>query len=294
MAVCSSFRDDKTGALSRQQVAILTKSKAYLSWPVSWERASAANPLSGGFAFAAIRVAGHNAGFFSVQFGDAVSARSEDARDKREESARQLLRQIATLGNWATNRPESFLIGGDFNTSPDDPFFRSERTLAVCLEAQNFANAFNGVSLPQRVTLAANNRRPDATVDYIFSKSARQNGRPLISRTALAEHCAVTCEMDFSTRPPVAPGFVSCGQPARFTRASECERWRPADLLGGGRARSRIDAAHRGGAVGDSILAATDQQPSGIASESHKQLQHFRPQHGDVRGSAPRSARSGR
>jgi endonuclease/exonuclease/phosphatase family metal-dependent hydrolase len=243
VAVCSSFRDEKTGALSRQQVAILTKSKAYLSWPVSWESAPGPTPLPGGFAFAAIRVAGHNAGFFSVQFGDAVSARSEDTRNKREDSMRQLIRQIATFGNWATNRLESFLVGGDFNTTQDDPFFRSERTLPS-LEAFGFANAFDGISLPQRVTLAANSRRPDATVDYIFSKSARQIGHPLISRAALTEHCAVTCEMDFSTPPAPRPDLSRASQPGSPV---------PANANEGGRQVSRLAGAL---AVGLTLLIA--------------------------------------
>jgi endonuclease/exonuclease/phosphatase family metal-dependent hydrolase len=212
VAVCSSFRDASTGGVSRQQVAILSKSKPYLSWPGSWESGVGAAGLQGGFAFAAIRVAGRNIGFFSVQFGDSISARSEDARNKREEASRQLLRQIASLGNWATNRLESFLVGGDFNTTQDDPFFRSERTLPS-LEGFGFANAFAGIPLEQRVTLAANSRRPDATVDYIFSKGARQIGRPLITRTALAEHCAVTCQLDFSLQPLARPEMASSSRP---------------------------------------------------------------------------------
>jgi endonuclease/exonuclease/phosphatase family metal-dependent hydrolase len=202
VAVCSSFRDAGTGALSRQQVAILAKSRPYLGWPVSWTNGGGTTALPGGFAFAAIRVAGHNAGFYSVQFGDGLPMKTEEARHQREESARQLLRQIAAVENWTANRPESFLVGGDFNTTPDDPLLRGEQTLPS-LDAQRFASAFAGLASDQRVTLPANSRRPAATVDYIFTKGGRQTGRPLITRTALAEHCAVTCDLDFSP-PPVA------------------------------------------------------------------------------------------
>ena len=34
--VCSSFRDARTGALSEQQVAILSKASAYFSWTEAW------------------------------------------------------------------------------------------------------------------------------------------------------------------------------------------------------------------------------------------------------------------
>ena len=200
IVVCSSFREAGTGALSRQQVAILSKSQPYLAWPDAWRSGGGTPALPGGYVFAAMRMAGHNADFFSVQFGEGVAARTDEARTQREEAVGQLIEQIAALGNWATNRLEWFLVGGDFNTTLDDPFLRSERTLPR-LEALGFANAFAGISLDQRVTLPANSRRPDATVDYIFSRGARQIGRPLISRTALAEHCAVTCEMDFSSAP---------------------------------------------------------------------------------------------
>lgn len=202
IVVCSSFREAATGALSRQQAAILCKSQPYLAWPDPWRSGGGASALPGGYVFAAIRIAGHNAGFFSVQFGDGVSARTEEARTQREEAVGQLIEQIAALGNWATNRLDSLLVGGDFNTTLDDPLLRNERTLPR-LEALGLANAFAGISSDQRVTLPANSRRPDATVDYIFSRGGRQIGRPLISRTALAEHCAVTCDIDFSS-PPAA------------------------------------------------------------------------------------------
>jgi Endonuclease/Exonuclease/phosphatase family len=201
VAVCSAFRDPETGALSRQQVAILTKAKPYLAWPVSWKNGRATPALSGGWAFAAVRVAGQNVGFFSVQFGDGALAKSLVAPQQREESARQLIEQIATMGNWTTNRPESFFVGGNFNTTLDDPTLRGESTLAN-LEALGFADSFTGVPMDQRITLPANSHRPGATVDYIFSKNAHAVGHPLISRPALMEHCAVTCDLEFAL-PPV-------------------------------------------------------------------------------------------
>jgi hypothetical protein len=236
VAVCSSFRDAGTGAWSRQQVAILAKSKPYLGWPVSWTHGGGTAALPGGFAFAAIRVAGHNAGFFSVQFGDGLPLKTSEARQQREESARQLLGQIAAVENWTANRPESFLAGGDFNTTPDDALLRGEQTLRS-LEAEKFVSAFDGLASDERVTLPASSRRPAATVDYIFSKGVRRIARPLITRTALAEHCAVTCDLDFSPPPPASVAATPTNPAAAIapakTNGGNGRVSRPAEALAG-------------------------------------------------------------
>jgi len=55
--ICSAFREAGTGAPSTQQVAIISKSKAYFSWAETW-RSHGETALPGGFAFAALQVGG--------------------------------------------------------------------------------------------------------------------------------------------------------------------------------------------------------------------------------------------
>ena len=56
VVTCSAFRDAQTGALRKQQVAILARSNAYFCWSETWRNQDRA-ALPGGFAFAALRSA---------------------------------------------------------------------------------------------------------------------------------------------------------------------------------------------------------------------------------------------
>jgi endonuclease/exonuclease/phosphatase family metal-dependent hydrolase len=201
VVICSSFRDPRAKLLSRQ-VAILSKAKAYLAWSEPWQNSSASPAAPGGFAFAAIRLGNKNIGLFSVQFSDGVSSGTDDSRgaewqQARGESARQLVRRIALLQDWRNNRLQTFIVGGDFNTTPDDVRLVHEKTLSL-LEQSGFDNALAGLPLEKRVTLPGDARRPAATLDYIFTRDAGLVGPALITQGALCEHEAVTCEMDLA------------------------------------------------------------------------------------------------
>ena len=212
VVICSSFRDPRANLLSRQ-VAILSKAKAYLAWSEPWQNSSASPAAPGGFAFAAIRLRNKNIGIFSVQFGDGAPAGADDSRSAaaqqaREQSARQLVKQIDSLQDWKNNRLQTFIVAGDFDTTPDDARLVHEKTLSL-LEQLDFDNAFAGLPLEQRVTLPAATRRPAATLDYIFTRNAGRVDPPLMTPNALCEHAAVTCEMDLAapkaTTPPPPP-----------------------------------------------------------------------------------------
>jgi endonuclease/exonuclease/phosphatase family metal-dependent hydrolase len=207
VAICSSFRDPRTNLLSRQ-VAILAKAKAYLAWSETWQNSSAAPAAPGGFAFAAIRLGNQNIGFFSVQFSDGASSGTDESRSAewqqaRAESARQLIKQIDSLQDWKDNRLQTYIVAGDFNTTPDDVGLADEKTLSL-LEQCGFDNAFAGLPLKRRATLPGDARRPAATLDYIFTRDAGRVGPALITQSALCERGAVTCEMDLAA-PKAAP-----------------------------------------------------------------------------------------
>lgn len=210
LMVCSSFRDKRTGALSRQQVAILAKAKPYISWSEAWKGNGQMAAAPGGFAFAALRLEKKNVGFFSVQLGDAALPGTEQQsvtqQQGREESARQMLQQIAALQNWTANRIEALVVAGDFNTSLDNPQLADEKTLRL-LDESGLANAFSNVPANQRITFPGNDQRADATFDYIFTRNAGLVATPTIFTTAWAEHYPVTCDLDLNA-PKQAPAAV--------------------------------------------------------------------------------------
>lgn len=206
VAAWSSFRDLHTGTLSPRQTAILTKTKAYISWSEAWKN-DGATAAPGGFAFAAIRFGGRNAGFFSAQLGGNTllgeAGRGEAQQSAREESARQLLSQIGSLRNWSTNRIQLLVVAGDFNTSQDEPALANEKTLSH-LEQAGLSNAFADLPSGKRVTLPGSSRHSDATSDYIFTHDARPLDIPEIVPTALTEHYPVTCDLELDV-PPTPP-----------------------------------------------------------------------------------------
>ena len=220
VVICSSFRDPSAKLLSRQ-VAILSKAKGYLAWSEPWQNSNASPAAPGGFAFAAIRLGNKNIGFFSVQFSDGVSSGTEESRSAawqqaRGESARQLVKQIDSLQDWKDNRLQTFIVAGDFDTTPDDLRLVDEKTLSL-LEQAGFDNASAGLPLEKRVTLPGDAWRPAATLDYIFTRDAGLVGPALMTPGALCEHEAVTCEMDLAApkaTPALPPLAASNAPPA--------------------------------------------------------------------------------
>ena len=225
VAAWSSFRDPQTGTLSRRQVAILSKTRAYISWSEAWKNDSAP-AAPGGFAFAAIRAGGKNAGFFSIQLGDNAlldeTGRSEAQQSARAESTRQLLAQIASLKNWTTNRVQSLTVAGDFNTSRDDTTLTQEKTLSL-LQQSGLADAFGDLAPAKRITLPGSNLHPDATSDYIFTRNVSATAAPEIVPVALTEHYPVTCDLDLNAppapQPPTTPAQVAEAPTVKPTEA---------------------------------------------------------------------------
>ena len=90
--VCSSFREARTGTLSKQQVAILARRKAYFSSSEAW-RTEGHAALPGGLAFAALQMGEQRVGVFSVQAGAGLA----DAGGSGQSAARQVA-QVASAG----------------------------------------------------------------------------------------------------------------------------------------------------------------------------------------------------
>lgn len=218
VAAWSSFRDASTSRLSGQQTAILSRGKAYISWSEPWKNAGG-TVARGGFAFAAIKSGGRNAGFFSAQLGEnellGENGRSAEQQAAREESARQLLAQIDSLKNWTANRIQALVVAGDFNTSADEPMLAGEKTLALLREA-GLADAFGGLPLGKRITLPGSSRHSDATADYIFTRDAKPTATEIVP-TALTEHYPVTCDLDLETQPVKASTPVQVAQATSAT-----------------------------------------------------------------------------
>lgn len=172
--VCSEFVDE-TGVVTLQQIGIASRLPAVSGWWENW-KAGSITPKRG-FAFAAFEpVPGHVLLVYVVHLKSNRGELSENVA-MREESARQLIKHVAEMEKaYASMGKVGVIIGGDFNTSLDDPKFRDEKTLAT-LQQAGFEWCWKGVPFEDRVTLPSAPPKnpnfppfPDACFDHAFTK----------------------------------------------------------------------------------------------------------------------------
>jgi hypothetical protein len=197
--VCSSFRDARTGALSEQQVAILSKARAYFSWSEAWRPQNDA-ALTGGFAFAALQIGQQRLGFFSIQAGAApADGRNPEQRatatKAQAASVAQLLEQVGSVSNWVANRIEAFVAGATFDARAADWPAARDNTLRL-LEAADFGDAFRDAPGAQTITVPGKAGQPGATADYILTQPTGCAASPSTLTIALSGHYPVTCDVE--------------------------------------------------------------------------------------------------
>jgi endonuclease/exonuclease/phosphatase family metal-dependent hydrolase len=203
--VASEFLDEQ-GVKTAQQLVIASRLPALGAWWELWKAGRSLTPKRG-FSFAAYQPApGQMLLVYCVHLKSNRGELSENV-PMREESARQLLAHVAAMESaYAPLGTVSVVIGGDFNTSQDDPKFQTEQTLTLLTKA-GFRSAWENVPFASRVTLPSkpsNNPKyppfPDACFDHVFVKGAKVLGarvetfdpapsdhRPVIVEIALPE-----------------------------------------------------------------------------------------------------------
>jgi len=65
----------------------------------------------------------------------------------------------------------SWIVGGDFNTAPDEPRFASEKTI-TSLRGEGFRWCWENIPFNSRITIPADLRYPAASFDQIFYRGA--------------------------------------------------------------------------------------------------------------------------
>jgi endonuclease/exonuclease/phosphatase (EEP) superfamily protein YafD len=164
--VCSTF-PPRQGQKEAQQVAITSRLQPLSAWSELWKPSGAIVPPRG-FAFAAYEIAPRQ--LLLVYALHLKSNRGEIREDMRirEESIVQLIAHLKAMETaYAKLGTLSWIVGGDFNTAPDEPRFASEKTLTA-LRGQNFHWCWEGVPFNSRITVPADLRYPAASFDQIF------------------------------------------------------------------------------------------------------------------------------
>lgn len=196
--VCSNF-PPREGQSDTQQVAITSRLQPMSAWAESWKSGSAITPPRG-FAFAAYQLSPRQ--MLLVYVVHLKSNRGEIVEDIaiREEAMRQLLTHIKAMEMaYEKLGTITWLVGGDFNTAPDDPRFKSEQTTSSLVRS-GFRWAWQNVPFAERITLPPDQRFPAASFDHIFYRGAILKNAAVVSTSPdSSDHRAIRAEFEWQT-----------------------------------------------------------------------------------------------
>jgi endonuclease/exonuclease/phosphatase family metal-dependent hydrolase len=151
-----------------QQVVVASKLPVDSAWYAPWKPEIGEDDPPRGYAFAAVKLPdGKFLLTYSVHFKSNRGSLPANIAS-REESAKQLLAHIQAMTTlYGIRGKVAVLVGGDFNTSLDDPRFRSDGSLRAILGA-GLEWVHVDTAPSKRVTLPASGPYPDATFDHLF------------------------------------------------------------------------------------------------------------------------------
>jgi endonuclease/exonuclease/phosphatase family metal-dependent hydrolase len=179
-----------------QQVAIAGRISPLSAWFEMWNPNGALVPPRG-FAFAAYEVASrHVLLVYAVHLKSNRGEISEDIAI-REESMQQLVAHIHEMNEaYGKLGSVSCVVGGDFNTAPDDPRFADETTTRL-LRDNGFSWCWENIPFAQRITLPADKLFPAACFDHIFVRNAKINSARVIETSRRSsDHNAIFAELE--------------------------------------------------------------------------------------------------
>ena len=188
--VCSNF-PPREGQNEAQQIAIASRLPAMSAWAELWKPGGAITPPRG-FAFAAYQLSPKQVLLvYSLHLKSNRGEIHEDIRI-REESMQQLRAHMKAMnGAYGKIGALTWIVGGDFNTAPDEPRFAGEKTVPGLL-ADGFSWVWQGIPLSSRITMPADARYPAAAFDQIFYRGASL-GKAWVASTSVqsSDHRAV-------------------------------------------------------------------------------------------------------
>jgi endonuclease/exonuclease/phosphatase family metal-dependent hydrolase len=193
--VCSSF-PPREGQNEAQQVAISSRLEPLSAWSELWKPSGALVPPRG-FAFAAYQLAPRQLLLvYAVHLKSNRGEIHENIRI-REESMKQLLTHMNAMNDaYGKLGALSWIVGGDFNTAPDEPRFATEKTITN-LRAEGFRWCWQGIPFNSRVTVPADLRYPAASFDHIFFRGATlMKAWVAITSSQSSDHRAVTAVLN--------------------------------------------------------------------------------------------------
>ena len=166
------------------------------AWAEEWKPAGTVSPPRG-FAFAAYQIAPHQLALVYALHLKSNRGEMRENVPMRQESIKQLQSHMDAMqkayGGLGTI---SWIIGGDFNTAPDDPKFASETTTRSLI-ASGFAWSWQNMPASAHITMPPDKSFPAACFDPIFYRGASLR-RAFVANTSAqsSDHRAVVASLE--------------------------------------------------------------------------------------------------
>ena len=180
-----------------QQVAIASRLQPMSAWVELWKAAGPLTP-SRGFAFAAYEITpGKLLLVYAVHLKSNRGQLVEDIAI-REECARQLREHMEAMsGAYGKLGALSWIVGGDFNTAPDEGRFANEKTTRYLTE-MGFKWCWQNIPFAQRISLPGQKLYPAACFDHIFYRNAKLvSARVVPTSPQSSDHRPVVADLAF-------------------------------------------------------------------------------------------------
>lgn len=204
VVICSSFPELTGEKTPVQQVAILSRHKAYFSWAEQWKNDSSPHP-AGGFAFAAIQIGNSRVGFFTAIFDDGVPP---------EGSVHELLAQREVVRRWEMNQVRAFVTAGTFER--ENPLTsKAAGAIPNLLENAGFVDALELLPAAQRAA------RSSSSLLFIEPAVFPSPRLELLSGKSPS---AATCDLE------IDPAKASIAWTSRARQAEQISRSQAANL----------------------------------------------------------------
>ena len=150
-----------------QQVAIASRLQPMSAWSELWKAGAKVLPPRG-FAFVAYEIAPKQLLLVYALHLKSNRGITRENIAMREESIQQLIAHMHAMNDvYGKLGKLSWIVGGDFNTSPDNPKLVAEKTMPQ-LRAKGFNWVWENVPFAKRYTRLPDRRYPPACDDHIF------------------------------------------------------------------------------------------------------------------------------
>ncbi len=180
-----------------QNQVVASKLPADSTWSESWQADAVTPPR--GYSFAALELPGPR---FVLAYALHLKSNQGELPVNilnRQIATKQLLKHASDMvAIYGKRGPCAVVIGGDLNTSLDDPRFAQEQTLPA-LKRAGLHWTFEGVPFAKRTTIPASGEFADNCFDHIFTAGLGKPTAFVKSFPAISDHNPVVLDVNLST-----------------------------------------------------------------------------------------------